>query len=297
MSDRRLLVVDDESINLELIREYFADTGFTVDTATDAETAWQMLEQGGAYAAVLLDRMMPGTDGMALLRRIKATPAHAQLPVIMQTAAGSPQLVSEGLAAGAYYYLVKPYARDALLAIVRAALGERTVRDALRAELAAYAGSLRLLRQAEFVFRDIDQAGQLAVALAQICPVPEAAELALGELLVNAVEHGNLAISYQEKSRLRREDGWREEVERRLALPEYAARVVRVTLRNDPEACEISIADQGSGFDWSGYLDLAPERAFDPNGRGIALARIAGGASLDYLGCGNTVRLRFPAGG
>lgn len=294
MSERRLLVVDDEPINLDLIREYFVDSGFTVDTVNDAESAWRMLAERTDYAAVLLDRMMPGTDGMALLRRIKETPAYAHLPVIMQTAAGSPQLVSEGLAAGAYYYLVKPYAREALLAIVRGALGERETRDALRAELAAYAGSLRLLRQAEFVFRDIDQAGQLAAVLAQACPAPEAAALALAELLVNAVEHGNLAITYAEKSQLRRDDCWREEVERRLSLPEYAERQVRVAFAATPAGYEIVVADQGAGFDWRRYLDFDTERAFDPNGRGIALARIACGATLEYRGCGNTVCVRFP---
>ena len=50
-----------------------------------------------------------------------------------------------------------------------------------------------------------------------------------------------------------------------------------------------TISDEGEGFDWRGYLEFSPERAFDPNGRGIALARLASFSSLDYRGCGNIV--------
>ncbi len=66
-----------------------------------------------------------------------------------------------------------------------------------------------------------------------------------------------------------------------------------------PDTLTFTISDEGEGFDWRCYLEFAPERAFDPNGRGIAMARLASFASLDYRDRGNivvaTVRLHSRA--
>lgn len=289
MGTPRLLVVDDEPINLEIVAEYFDGLGYTLDTATHGEEAWTLMDGGGHYDLIVLDRMMPVLDGIALLRRIKADRRFAETPVIMQTAAGAPDQIREGLAAGAYYYLVKPYERDSLLAIVRSALTDSTARDQLRQRLAEHGNALKLLSNAEFSLRSVDEASALAAFLALSCPRPEAAVIGISELLVNAVEHGNLGISYAEKAMLKQTDRWLEEVQRRLDLPENRHKHVRVTLTRTDSAVCIRVEDEGSGFDWAPYLDFDPQRACDPNGRGIALARAASFDSLCYEGCGNTV--------
>lgn len=289
MNPFRLLVVDDEPFNLEIIGEYFDGLGYALDTAGDGEEAWRLMDGGGAYDAVILDRMMPVLDGMALLRRIKADPRFASIPVIMQTAAGDPEQVREGLAAGAHYYLVKPYERDSLLSIVRGALADAESQRRLQKALARYDDALLLLTSAEFRLRTIEEASTLAAFLAHACQRPDAAVLGISELLVNAIEHGNLGIGYDEKAQLKREDRWLEEVQRRLELPENQEKHVRVLLYRDGDGLRLRITDEGAGFDWTPYLDFDPARAFDPNGRGIALARLAGFDSLNYEGCGNTV--------
>lgn len=289
MTIPRLLVVDDEPFNLEIIAEYFDGLDFVLETAENGEIAWNLLQAGRSYSLVILDRMMPVLDGMGLLNRIKDDPRFCDLPVIMQTAAGSPDQVREGLAAGAFYYLIKPYERDSLLTIVRGALADNEARKALQKKLAEHGNALQLMASAQFTLSTVEEASLLAAFLAQACPQPEKAVLGLSELLVNAVEHGNLAISYKEKSELRREDRWNEEVVRRLALPENQNKRVRASLARTTEGISIQIADEGSGFDWHNYLDFDPARAFDPNGRGIALAKMTSFDSLEYEGCGNTV--------
>jgi CheY-like chemotaxis protein/anti-sigma regulatory factor (Ser/Thr protein kinase) len=289
MSAQRLLVVDDEPFNLEIIGEYFDGLGFEIDTAEHGEEAWALLNEKGPYAAIILDRMMPVLDGMGLLKRVKSDERLQSLPVIMQTAAGTPDQVREGLAAGAYYYLVKPFERESLLTIVRGALADNEAREALQQKLAEHGNTLQLMTSAEFSLRTVEEAGALAALLAQATPKPENAVLGLSELLVNAVEHGNLGISYREKSALRHEDRWTEEVARRLALPENTAKRVRAVLARDEAGVSIRICDEGVGFDWREYLEFSPERAFDPNGRGIALAKMTSFDSLEYEGCGNTV--------
>ncbi|MBI2306983.1 MAG: response regulator [Rhodocyclales bacterium] len=289
MSTPRLLVVDDEPVNIEIISEYFDGLGYTLDGASQGEEAWAFLNGAHRYDLLILDRMMPVLDGMALLRRVKADERFADMPVIMQTAAGEPEQVRQGLAAGAHYYLVKPYERESLLTIVRGALADSTMRRQLQRRLAEHNTAMKLLCNAEFRVRTIEEASTLAALLAQGCPRPESAVLGISELLVNAVEHGNLGISYEEKAALKREDRWHEEVLRRQALPENDAKRVRVALTRTESGVSICIADEGRGFDWQKYLDFDPQRAFDPNGRGIALARTASFDALSYEGCGNTV--------
>ena len=107
------------------------------------------------------------------------------------------------------------------------------------------------------------------------------------ELLVNAVEHGNLGLSYEEKTQLKLNDGWRDEIDRRSALPENAAKQVHLSFQRLNETVTIRITDQGHGFPWQEFLDFNPDRACDPNGRGIALARMMSFCSIHYEGCGN----------
>ncbi len=285
-----LLVVDDEPLNLEILEEYLEDSGFTADYHSSGESAWAALESGDPpYDAMLLDRMMPGLDGMTLLRRIHPDPRFRTLPVIMQTAACSPEQIREGLEAGAYYYLTKPYERDNLLAIIRAALSDAKQRKLMLEQEADRWRGIHFLREGYFHFHSVEEAGQLATFLAQACPIPDTAQLGLSELLLNAVEHGNLGISYEQKASLKQEDGWQEEIRRRSELEENRSKIVQVQVSRDPEHLRVRIEDQGDGFDWHPYMEFSPERAFDPNGRGIALARMMSFSELEYQGRGNVV--------
>lgn len=290
MTQRNILVVDDEIINLQIIREYLEDTGHQLDLVTSAEQAWDHLIAGEqTFDLVILDRMMPGMNGIELLKRLKADVRFAAIPVIMQTAATAPDQVREGIEAGAYYYLSKPYEPETLLAIVRAALVDVAVRESARQEAQAHVKAMELLDHAEFRFRTLDEVGPLIQVLASLCVQPESVASGLSELLVNAVEHGNLGISYADKKRLRLENTWEDEVARRLSLPEYRERSVVVRVARLPDHLEFTVIDAGAGFDWRRYLDFEPERATDPNGRGIAMARMLSFASVQYNGCGNTV--------
>ena len=290
MTPRRILVVDDEISNLQIIQEYLEDTGHELEMSMRAEDAWDRLVAAPRpHDLVILDRMMPGMNGIELLKRIKADTRFAAIPVVMQTAATAPDQVREGIEAGAYYYLAKPYEPETLLAIVRAALADIDVREQARHEATAHVRAMELLDHAEFHFRTLDQVGPLIQVLASLCAEPQTVASGLNELLVNAIEHGNLGISYDEKKRLRMEDTWEAEVTRRLALPEYRDRQVRVHVARLPDHLEFTVSDEGAGFDWRRYLEIDPERATDPNGRGIAMARMLSFASLCYRGNGNTV--------
>lgn len=290
MNKARILVVDDEPFNLDIVGEYLDEMGFELVMVDSGEAAWEALNQPDSrFDLVLLDRMMPGMDGISVLRRIKSDERLRSIPVIMQTAATSPEQVREGLAAGAFYYLTKPFEGEALQTIIRSALDDMRVRRELTASLAEQAQAFRCIKEGEFRIRTLEEARVLASFIALLGPQPDMLAMGLSELLVNGVEHGNLGIEFSEKSRLRESDSWEEEIARRLALPENRDKVVRLRVRSDDSRWVFEIRDDGEGFDWRKFLDFDPERAFAPNGRGIALSRQLAFASLTYLPPGNQV--------
>ncbi len=298
MTTIRILTVDDEPLNLAIIEEYLSEErNYRLDSAGDGEAAWQILEAAATpYDLVILDRMMPVLDGLELLKRMKADPRFADIPVIMQTAASAPEQVREGLAAGAYYYLTKPYEPETLCAVVRAAVGDRQLLRTAISRIGNFDRAIQQLAMIEFRFRTLDEAHTLAEFLAGLCPTPQSALFGLTELMVNAIEHGNLGISYREKTLLLMENDWLDEIGRRLELPQFAGRVARVRLECAPDSLCFTISDEGHGFDWQHYLDFDPTRIFDPNGRGIAMAQRTSFNSVEYRDGGKTVVARIALG-
>ncbi|MCP5277025.1 MAG: response regulator [Thiobacillus sp.] len=293
-----VLLAEDEEIIADIIRDLLEEDGFRITVCRDGLEAWQRLhEDCPGYDVILLDRGLPGLDGLELLRRLKADPALSRVPVIMETAQSDEHSIREGLNEGAYYYLTKPIQPDVLLGVVRAALEQARELHEMLESVRRAERPLVLMRQGSFRFRDLEEGHLLADFIARACPDPERVVQGLRELLVNAVEHGNLGIRYAEKSRLLLEGLWHEEVLHRLTLPEYRDREVEVEFARGPERLQFTIRDQGQGFDWRGYLDFAPERAFDLHGRGIAMAAKLSFDGLEYQGNGNTVLAWVKAGG
>ena len=286
----KLLLVDDDEFIRTGIGESLSGFGYAVDFAQDGLEAWNKLQDTrSGYDLVLLDKDMPRMDGIALLKRIKTDSRYAELPVVMLTGADQPKDVAEGLALGAYYYLVKPAIQDILSRVVGNALREAVARRELRALLGQQKSNLHLMRRAEFAFRTLHEARDLALLLADASMNPARTVNGYSELLVNAVEHGNLGIGYREKGLLLEEGWWADEIELRLQMPPYAQRVAAVLLERKPGAFIVTISDQGEGFEWRDYLAFAPERAFDLHGRGIAMSRGLSFDTMEYLGRGNAV--------
>ena len=285
-----ILAVDDKQTNLLMLETMLQAEGYQVVTANDGVEAWERLQKEGArFQAVLLDRIMPNMDGLQVLEKMKGDSNLKNIPVIMQTSADATHEVLEGIQAGAYYYLTKPYQKKVLMGIVSAALKDYRSYQSLQAEVQSNARTLNFLESGMFRFRTLAEARELAPLLANGCPEPERVVFGLGELLVNAVEHGNLEISYEDKSRLDEDGRLDEEIERRLAESNYRDKFVEVIFVRREGSIEITVTDQGKGFDWQSYLSLDENRAFDSHGRGIAMARIMSFDTVEYRGNGNQV--------
>ncbi|ESQ92802.1 ATP-binding response regulator [Asticcacaulis benevestitus] len=285
----KVLAVDDEAFNLDIIGELLEDAGYEVFQSTDGEAALCMLEDHLDIDVIVLDRMMPRMDGMTCLSRLKDDPRFAHIPVIMQTAAASHEQVRQGIDGGVFYYLTKPYDEAVLVSLVRAALAEGRQKAALKAEVHQNKHIMGLMRGLQFRFRTLSEARALAIFIANCFPTPERVVYGLSELMINAIEHGNLSISYAEKTNLVLNNCWQEEVERRLSLPEQLERYCEISLEAASDKMSVKITDLGEGFDFEKFLDISPERATDPHGRGIATARLISFDTLSYSDSGRTV--------
>jgi DNA-binding response OmpR family regulator len=116
---QHILVIDDDPAVLSLLRRGLAYEGYTVTTAPSG-AAGLGLARERPPDLIVLDIMMPGIDGLEVLRRLRSAETH--LPVILLTAKDAPQDEVQGLESGADDYVVKPFTFDVLLARVRALL-------------------------------------------------------------------------------------------------------------------------------------------------------------------------------
>ncbi|MEQ8664020.1 MAG: response regulator [Gammaproteobacteria bacterium] len=290
-ASKSVLLVEDEPVVASYIQCVLENDGYAVHHVTTGRAAWDALAGAEcAPATMLLDRGLPDMEGLDLLRRVKAEPRFGRLPVIIETGDDRHASLQEGIDAGAWFYLTKPFEPDVLAMIVNAAVAQHASYRALEATEEGNRQVLELLDSATFRLRTLDEARALTSRLASLFPQPERVASGLLELLINAIEHGNLGIGYTEKSQLLASGAWEAEVRRRLADPAFATRVVTLTLERRAGHVCLTISDEGDGFDHAGYLHIDPARAFDLHGRGIALANLMSFDALEYLGRGNRVR-------
>ena len=121
----RILIVDDEeATRLLLARILGSELKVEVQLAGTCEQALRLAEEF-AYDAILLDLLMPGVGGLAVLKEIRAHPPNMATPVVVVTVVSDPTTRAQCMSAGASAYLVKPIERATLAATVKAQIDGR----------------------------------------------------------------------------------------------------------------------------------------------------------------------------
>ena len=124
---KRLLVVDDDPKLRELLARYLGGNGFDVTVAADSLALNRLLPRG-PWDLIILDLMLPGEDGLSIVRRLRG--ANDRTPIIMLTAKGDDIDRIVGLEMGADDYLPKPFNPRELLARIQAVLRRQPVNEA-----------------------------------------------------------------------------------------------------------------------------------------------------------------------
>jgi DNA-binding response OmpR family regulator len=115
---RALIVEDEARIARNLKRALETLPSFAADVLGNGRLAWERLQEGESYDLLLLDRMLPGMDGLEVLRRLRES--GSRIPVLILTALGGKEEIVRGLDYGCDDYLVKPYDTGELLARCKA---------------------------------------------------------------------------------------------------------------------------------------------------------------------------------
>ena len=183
----RLLIVDDDPSIHELVQAMLAGTRWESDSAANAQEALALLESRAAYQVLLVDILMPGMDGLALLGQLRSR--YADVPVVMMTVKNTPDHVLGSLRQEAAAYISKPFSRDTLLTTLQGALSTSVSGDdikilsdkpnwislQIRCRIATADRLTQFVRELPSDL-DPDQREHVATAFR--------------ELLMNAVEHG-----------------------------------------------------------------------------------------------------------
>jgi phosphoserine phosphatase RsbU/P len=128
----KVLVAEDDDVSRLRLEGFLAKRGYQVQAAASGTDAWEALQADDRPSLAILDWMMPGIDGVALCRRIRAMPALGGLYLLLLTGRGSRENILEGLRSGANDYVTKPFDPDELESRLRVA----AQMVALHAELA-----------------------------------------------------------------------------------------------------------------------------------------------------------------
>jgi CheY-like chemotaxis protein len=292
-----VLVIDEEPDELSFLERALEEGGFTLRAARSIADGRAAIEKalapggGDELDAILLDWRTPDREAVELLDWLEALPRRGQLEIIVQSSGEVPERLRPGLDRGVFFHLAKPYQADRLRCLVGAAIASQQCRRSLLELTERVRDCFALLAQGTFEIQTPQQAELLAAHIGSACGDPQRGVGVL-ELLTNGIEHGNLGISYEEKSRLLAERRYQEELERRLELEENRHKRVRATLTRIGDHLQILIVDCGPGFDFQRYLAFDKERLFHAHGRGILLARAA--LEVEYFEPGNLVRVTLP---
>ncbi len=288
-----VLIAEDDIISQQILAHHVGMAGFTYRVAENGRQALELFNEERADL-VLTDVNMPEMDGFSVLRAIREQDDQAIVVII--TGDSSIEMVENALNHGANNYLHKPIDKGVLTKLLHKyahLVAERVADGRIERMITDHCFRISIDNQTDVTTR-------VAQVLVSECKVDfsdkERLDMTLGldELLTNAIEHGNLRISQEEKEEaILKSDGLHQLHLRRAADPLHKNRRVSIEYHYvKGKYCEWVITDEGPGFDWKNIRNpLDDDGLFRPSGRGIFLSKIVFD-ELEYRGRGNVVCVR-----
>jgi CheY-like chemotaxis protein len=290
----KVLVVEDDKHSRYYLSETMKNLGYETVVAEDGEAGLAAF-RSFQPDLVFSDIRMPKMDGLELLSEIRKQ--SADVIVIITTAFGTEEYAIEALRRRANNYLPKPVRHSDMIPMLRKyedLLKERTLTHEIFGMIVRREFTItfdnRISHLSRIVDRLMTETGGVIAKEGKL-----GVHLGLVEMLTNAIEHGNLAISSETKNAILEEHGFEgllKEYDRRIADPTYRNRRVTVDFRMNTSFCEWFITDEGAGFNWKSLPDPTEEaNLLKFHGRGIFLTRLQFD-EFEYLDRGNSVRLK-----
>lgn len=291
MAVLKILVIEDDFITRNYLRDLFRYSGYECHTAKNASEGFDLYAKYSPQV-ILCGLILPGVSGMDFLRRIRNH--DKKVSFIMLASKSSEKLAVEVFRLGANEYLKKPIQDSDVLPFLKNVASKVDIVKGKDTYGNVKSGKITMDFKTEFgapsliVERVMQELSEDYFSLEERTNI----EIGLSELITNAIEHGNLGITYKEKSEVMKDDRLVELYMRRLEDETYSSRMVTIEFSYSPEECQWIITDEGNGFNYSNV----PNPTVDDNleklhGRGIFISKILFD-TIEYIGKGNIVKVR-----
>ncbi len=274
-----VLIIDDDVAVLNMVGDALVQHGMQIHPFSEGTEAMALLEQTEEplMDLVLSDINMEGMDGFEVIHRVKAI--NPKLPVILMTGQGSLDYAIRAMRLGASNLFQKPLSIRELVNSVFHLVGEH--REMRMAE-AGLRGLVKEIRQFSFRSDELDIPSLVMHLTDRMVPLGfarpsnlDVIAMAYHEALVNALEHGNLDMDSSLKGDfIIGQDTYAALLHNRLEDPAFASRRVNVLVSTTPERYEVTITDDGPGFDLQKITKMADESLTKQCGRGLAMIRM-----------------------
>jgi serine phosphatase RsbU (regulator of sigma subunit)/ActR/RegA family two-component response regulator len=272
---------------LEYLKDFFMIYNYEIILADSGNEGIEKFREFSPDI-VISDIRLPDKSGNIVVKEIKEM--DKDVPIIVITGYSDHDLILSAMQNGAVELLKKPFKPKDLKYLVSKI---ETLFKKIRVKLSAAClqwekRHLKIINDiniipsvTDFIFSHVDY----------IFKEVSFMKIGLQEILINAIEHGNLNISYKEKQRLLAADQYNRILREKAALPENADKYVDVKVFSTPEYLKIIVEDMGPGFDLSSIPDPEnPENFLNENGKGIMMTMNAFD-EVTYNDTGNQVTL------
>lgn len=287
----KVLVVEDDFASRELLRIAITKDGYECFVAEDGENGLNSFNVNNPDV-VISDVRMPKMDGISLLEKLRKI--SKDCIIIIVTGHGNEELALQALQLGANNYIKKPIdLRDlkaqllryknfieskALESNIADFVVERDIELVIDSEISLAPSTAKyLMQKTDTSFTETEKLGM---------------ELGLSELITNAIEHGNLNISFEEKNFALNNNTLQDLYDSRSNQEELRNRKVKISFNKNDLNCEWIIEDEGNGFNYQSYpIHIGNTLQNELHGRGIFISRMQFD-EFEYIGKGNIVKVK-----
>lgn len=286
-----ILVIETNDSLVDLVISTLCAEGYRTVFVNDIKEALlSMSLSAPPYQGVLLNLKSVDPSDYRLVKKLIHLAHKQKLPIIFSGEDESNQALVRSISFDPGCFYIESMTPEALIAAFGYPQACSNFQNEVNTPCPNPFKILPGLVSVKFRFKTTQEANTLTETIANIFPNPERVKQGLNELMLNAIEHGNLGISYFEKSLLLKQGIWLEELAKRSAMPANASRFVEMEVIYESDRITVMIKDQGQGFDWQKFMDFASEDLSELHGRGIAMARMLSFDSLEYLDGGRIAK-------
>jgi DNA-binding response OmpR family regulator len=290
-----VLIIDDDLAVLNMVSDALSHHGLNVHPFSEGAVAMELLEKGQEpeMDLVLSDINMEGMDGFDVIHRVKAI--NPNLPVVLMTGQASLDYAIRAMRMGASNLFQKPLT---IRELVNSVFHLVSVHRELRMAEAGLRGLVQETRHFSFRSDELDIPSMVMHLTDRMVPLSfaepgnlDVIAMAYHEALVNALEHGNLDMDSRLKGDfITGHDAYAALLHSRLEDPAFASRRIDVVVMTTPECYEVTITDDGPGFDFNQVARMSDASLAKQCGRGLAMIRMV----MDEVGHnekGNQIRM------